>query len=782
MRKARPFIKLKVALLVIVSVIAVTSGASYAILTSVNNDLPQIPNLRNYKPPVGTQIFSEDDHLIGRIKVDKGIFVPYAQIPNTLKKALVAVEDARFYEHGGLDFQGIVRALVKDAFSLSLKEGGSTITQQLAKVLFLTPEKSITRKLKEALLARKIEQTLTKDQIIELYLNKVYFGHGAYGCEMAARTYFGKRVGDLTLGESAMIAGLVRSPSNYSPYNNMDAARSRQKTVLARMVDEKFISRGQADQAAAQTMILKNLRSSDEAAPYLVEQIRMYLEGKYGADKVYMQGLTVKTTINYRFQRAAVKAVEDGIKNHGKRQAWRGPLAKKKTDELEKFQDDPSAGATTFQPGDFLTATVLRTDDKGAYLSARGSKGFIAAKDLMWAAGLNKDKKKPQDILKPGYVVEVKVKSFDKKSRVANFTLEQSSTAQAALVCLDPWLGSIKAMVGGCDFQKNEYNHATLAHRQPGSSFKPFIYAEAMEKGLTPATVINDAPMSYDDDKWKPRNYDGEYYGPTTLREALVQSRNVVTIELLHRVGVASVIDLAKKLGMTGPFARDLTLGLGSCSASPLELTAAYCAFANGGYKVTPYVIESVADARGRVLEKNGVAVEQVMSADAAYQVTSILKDAVTRGTGKLASYLRRPVAGKTGTTNDYKDAWFVGYTPYLVTGVWVGYDDQKSLGHGESGARAALPIWFNYMSAAAPSYPADDFQVPDGIEFVDIDAKSGLLPIKGSEVIKEAFRKGNVPTEFTPVETAVLPVPAADEAVPEDAAKKSVKRLEDAD
>ena len=777
--------KIKIIVFVVIALIAVTGGASYAVINTVKRDLPQISSLKNYKSPIGTQVFSDDDHLIGRIKVDRGIFVPLSQMPDSLKRAVVAIEDARFYEHGGLDFQGIARAMVKDVISMSFKEGGSTITQQLAKVYFLTSEKSVSRKLKEMMLARKIEKSLTKDEILELYLNKIYFGHGAYGVEMAARTFFGKHVGDLSLAESAMIAGLIRSPQGYSPYNDMATAKKRQELVLKRMAEERLISQGQASVAMAQPLVLKNLRANEEVAPYLVEQIRIYLEKKYGADKVYAEGLNVKTAIDYRMQVAANRAVESGVRDLEKRQGWRGPLAMKAPAEVDKLQESKQAKASSFQPGEVVAATVLRLEDKGAVILTRSGKGYLAWADMKWAAGRDQNKKGPSDVLKPGYVIEVKPKGFGKAKGLA-FTLEQDPVCQAALVAIDPWEGKVKALVGGVDFQRSEFNHATMAHRQPGSAFKPIVYAVAMENGFTPASIINDEPRSYDNDTWKPANYDREYYGPTRLRDALVYSRNVVTIELLHEVGVQKVVDLATKLGMSGPFARNLTLALGSGSVTPLELTTAYCAFANGGYDINPVTILRVTDRSGHVLEEHESPHDQVLSTETAYQVTSMLQDAVQRGTGTLASSLGRPVAGKTGTTNDYKDAWFVGYTPNLVAGVWVGQDDDKGLGHGESGARAALPIWVRFMAPAAAAYPPDNFTIPDGIDFVQIDAATGLLPTGASEkVISEVFKKGTAPTQYVSAMPEAQPVSSSPPPVPAKAVldqEKRIKLLQDVD
>ncbi|MGA2192529.1 MAG: penicillin-binding transpeptidase domain-containing protein, partial [Nitrospirota bacterium] len=546
--------------------------------------------------------------------------------------------------------------------------------------------------------------------------------------------------------------------------------------------EEKLISRGQESKAAAQAIILKNLREGEEVAPYLVEQIRLYLESKYGVQKVYMEGLNVKTTINYGMQKAAAAAVESGVRDLDKRQGWRGPLAKRDPKEIDRLEDDTGVKQSAFHPGEIVTATVLKVDDNGAAISARGCKGYISSADMRWASGRD-GKKKPPQILMPGYVIEARVKGSGKKGMT--FSLEQEPISQGALVALDPWEGKVKAMVGGVDFQKSEFNHAVYAHRQPGSAFKPFVYAAAMESGFTPASIINDEPRSYDDDKWKPANYDREYYGPTRLREALVHSRNVVTIELLHEVGVNKVISLAKSLGMDGPFAGNLTLALGSGSVTPLELTAAYAVFANGGYKVTPITITEVTDRRGKVIESNGTSVEQALSFSTTYQVTSMLEDAVKRGTGQLATILGRPVAGKTGTTNDYKDAWFVGYTPYLVAGVWVGNDDQKPLGHGESGSRAALPIWVRFMSNAQTAYPPDGFTIPDEIEFVDVDSETGLLPTAAcKEVVLECFKKGTAPHEYAQsipeVRKETVPAAATESApVTED---KKKRLLQDVD
>lgn len=644
-RKVSRSIKLRLAVIITVALVAGLAGALLAIHHSIVNELPRIYALKDYKPPLGTSVFSSDDHLLGRIKAEKGIYVPISRIPDNLKYAVLAVEDAKFYRHEGLDYQGITRALVKDIASGSFREGGSTITQQLAKLMFLTPEKSIVRKLREAVLAVKMEEELTKDEILELYLNKAYFGHGAYGAEMAARAYFGKRVGDLSLAEAAVMAGLLKSPSKYSPYRDMENARERQAVVLGRMVEEGFISRGRADRAVRNEIRLDDIRDDENVAPHLVELVRVYLLDRYGPDTVYEGGLKVRTTIDYQMQRAAKAALEKGIKDIEARHGGTG------------------------------------------------------------------------------------------------------SGVQGALVAIESATGRIKAMVGGVDFAKNEFNHAVFARRRPGSAFKPFLYAAAMEAGFSPASIIEDEPRTYDDGRWSPENADKQFRGPTRLREALVHSMNVVTVELLNRVGVQEVTGLAKGLGMEGPFPKDLTLALGSGSVSPVEITGAYCAFANGGMSVKPYYIEGLSTRDSRVVEEAGPVTAQVLSPAAAYQVTSMLEDVIKRGTASGATGLAFPAAGKTGTTDGYQDAWFVGYSPGLAAGVWVGYDDQKSMGPGETGARAALPVWAGFMAQAVPADSSGGFAVPDDIEFAQVDAGTGLPPGTASkEVITEAFRRGEAP------------------------------------
>jgi len=743
-------IKRRVIIMLLVFVLALAAGAALAVYVSVSEELPKIAALKDYSPPPGTMVLSADDHLIGRIKADKGIYVPLANIPDALKNAVVAVEDARFYSHGGFDWRGITRAFFRNIFSGSFKEGGSTITQQLAKVMFLTQEKSIVRKLKEAVLARRLEKDLSKDEILELYLNRIYFGHGAYGVEMAARTYFGKRVGDLTLPECAMIAGLIRSPGNYSPYNSMERARGRRSVVLERMADEQFISRGSAKKAEESPITLMNLRLREEVAPHFVEEVRLYLLDRYGPKTVYEDGLTVKTTIYYDMQKAANEAVDEGLRALDKRLGWRGPVGSKGLDELYGIKDARAEDVVVLKPGQMLYATVVDVDKGGATLVARGAPGRLSLRDMDWAVeAMGKRFTGVDGMLRPGDIIEVRVVSFDNQTRTARFALEQTPEVQAALVAMEPETGYVRAMVGGSDFRLGEFNHATNAHRQPGSAFKPFVYAAAMDNGFSPASVLMDEPKEYDEGGWRPTNFDGTYNGPTSLRDALVHSGNVVTVELLSQVGISKVVKLANDLGMEGPFTKDLTLALGSCSVTPVELSAGYSALANGGYSVRPVIVLEVSDSSGKVLEKERVIKGRAMSEEAAYLVTDMLEDTAKRGTARGVGDMGRPVAAKTGTTDNYVDAWFAGYTPDLAAVTWVGYDDNRSLGRGETGARAALPIWKSFMSRALMRYAPSKFEPPEGIIFATIDADTGEAPsARTKNYAKEPFKKEETPVD----------------------------------
>ncbi len=701
--------KFKLIIFIIIILIAFLAGAGFAIF----RDIPSIKDFDKVKTPQGTKVYADDGTLIGEFKIQKGIYVSIKQIPKHLIDAVIAVEDSRFWKHKGIDYIGIGRALVTDILHMQLKEGGSTITQQLAKIMFLTPEKTISRKIKEAYLAIKIERELSKEKILELYLNNVYFGHGAYGVEMASKIYFGKSVTNINLAEAALLAALIKAPNAYSPYNDLVKAKQRQETVLERMEKEELITPQERKRASSQEIHLSSLRISTENYNYFLEFVRKQLEENFDVDKIYKGNLRIYTTLDTNAQISAQKALQAGLREVDKRIGWRGPIGKVSIKNDEKEQK------VAFSPsqGDIAKGIVLSVTNNQAIIKARGLKGKLNLQDAQWASkvidssGKIKTFKnfKLTDILSPGDIIMVKFKSVGKE---IVFSLEQEPEIEGALVALDPQNGYIRAMVGGYNFQRGEFNRAVYAKRQPGSSFKPFVYATAIEKGFTPENTILDEPISYRTGlkEWTPSNYDGEFWGEITLRRALAFSRNVPTVRLAETLRVESIINLAKRAGITSEMPADLTIALGSLSISPLELTSAFAVFANGGKKIKPIAIKYVTDATGKILLQNEPELQETISPEVAFTITNMLKDVVTYGTGTRAN-IGRPVAGKTGTSNDFKDAWFIGYTPQLVAGVWVGYDDmRKSLGQGEAGGRVSAPIWAQFMKEALTNKEPQDF------------------------------------------------------------------------
>lgn len=751
-------------LIVAAAVAALVLGGGLGIFYAQSDDLPWIDSIKDYKPSQATVVYSDDDEVLGRFSLEKGSPVPLKKIPKSLKDGVVAVEDARFYRHHGIDYQGMTRAFWVDVFSMSFKEGGSTITQQVAKNLFLSSEKSIKRKVKEVLLAVKMEKQLTKYEILDLYLNRIYFGHGVYGVEMAARTYFGKHVSELSLAECALLAGLPKAPSQYSPYVNFNRAKARQYIVLGRMVDEHFITKEEMLQAYRVPLQLRSLKNRMELAPHLMEQIRVYLEDNYGEKEVYNGGLRVHTTINAKWQRTAVDALQEGLRAVDKRQGYRGPIGHQ---DPQKHKVKGLAGEilapAAVRPGEVVTGTVLEVEPKFAVVEARGLRGQISLSDMAWAGkrlSLDGSKvvrngpvKKAADVLAVGDIVSVRIRKVDMAAKKAVLSLEQEPIVEGALVAIESSTGYVRAMVGGYDFTKSEYNHAVQARRQPGSAFKPFIYAAAMEHGYSPASVIDDAPITFDENlprSWKPENYDHKFYGSTTLREALAFSRNIPTIKLLQEVGVGRVIEFVQKTGIKGPFQHDLTLALGSFSASPLELTSAYSVFAAKGVRSEPLFIKYVANAEGETLENHSPSYDDAIDPATCYLATSMMQDVIRYGTGRRASAMGRPLAGKTGTTNNSVDTWFVGFSPTLTAGVWVGFDNNRPMGR-ETGASAALPVWMRFMERALADIPVDDFVVPDNVVPLMVDAATGAVSDEGagdpgSSAVLEYFRRGTEP------------------------------------
>jgi penicillin-binding protein 1A len=617
-------------------------------------DLPEVKTLEEYKPSITSRVYSDNNKLLAEFFMENRTPVALADVPETLIKALIAAEDTRFYSHHGLDLRGIARAMFRNIRARKVLEGGSTLTQQLAKVLFLTPERSYTRKLKEMALALRIEQRYTKQEILSLYLNQIYFGNGAYGVSAAAQIYYNKKAKDLTLDECAMLAGLPRSPKYYSPFKSQEKARGRRAYVLNRMVNMGVISRAQADEAKKTPLPEHPAAAPGGPAPYFVEYVRQKVEERFGSSILYSGGLNIYTSLN------------DGLQAHAE-QAVRAGLAK---------------------------------------IEARRSRKAAAPVPL-----------------------------------------------QAALLAIDPATGRIRAMVGGRDFSQSQFNRAWQSLRQPGSAFKPLIYAAALDRGFGASDILDDSPLTLQVDNkrtWSPENFSHTYQGPVTMRKALVQSLNIPTVRLLGKIGIGEAIGYARKFGIKSPLTPYPSLALGSSDVTLFELVSAYTIFDNRGVRIGPVSILTITDSAGRVLYANDAIPEQVIKPETAFLITNLLRGVIERGTAWKARELGRPAAGKTGTTNNYCDAWFLGYTPDLVAGVWVGYDDRRSIGPKETGARAALPIWLEFMKQAVAGHEPEEFAVPDGVIFREVDITTGLLSTEHCrQSVREAFLPGTEPRQY---------------------------------
>ncbi len=756
----RPWRWWQISLLVLGAAILLGGLTAGGLLWHFSKDLPALEQLGTYQPSLVTQVYSVDQKLIGQFFIERRILTPVADIPERLRRAVIAVEDIRFFEHPGLDYIGMLRAAWTNVRRGGKVEGASTITQQLARSLFLSSERTFDRKVRELILAYKMELVLTKEQILELYLNQIYFGQGAYGVASAAQTYFGKDLSALSVAESAFMAGLPKSPNHYSPFKAYDRAKKRQEHVLARMEEAKFLTAGERDQAAAEILNFRR-PGAEQAAPYFVEYIRQLLVAKYGEAMVYKGGLKIFTTVNMEMQKAAEAAFASGLRGLDKRQGWRGPL---RTVDANT-PTPPIVAAVTDQAlkvGDYREALVTKVA-KDHYLVQIGTTaGKLAFDDMAWAKRRLTGPDTAKDIvvnqnlkqvLKPGDVIEVMVKKLDRDT--IHVQLEQTPLVEGGLIALDPGNGAIRAMVGGYDFSRSEYNRAVQAHRQPGSAFKPIIYATALNQGMSPASVILDAPVVYeqeqDEKTWKPENYGRKIHGMVSLRDALAHSHNLATVRLLDKVGVKNVIDFAKTVGVVSPLAADLSLGLGSSSVGLMELTSAYSVLLNQGSRVEPYAIVLVRDNAGKVLEQAEPQALPVISKETAYLITNMMEDVIQKGTGQAAKVITRPIAGKTGTTDEFINAWFIGGAPNLIAGIYVGFDDRRSLGEAESGAHAALPIWIDFMREAFKPLPVVTFTIPEGVTFVKVDPETGLLEgEEGQASTVELFTKGSEPTQAT--------------------------------
>jgi penicillin-binding protein 1A len=850
------------------------AAGAIAFYAAFVRDLPDLHDVHDYRPALASRVFDRHGSPIGEFFTERRQLTPLDEIPEHVVRAFIASEDSAFFEHAGIDYVSILRAVwVNVRAGGEIKQGASTITQQMVKGLLLSPERKFRRKIREMILAHRIEERFSKEEILYLYLNQIYFGHGAYGIGEAARTYFGKAVGELDVSEAALLAGLPKAPSRYSPLSHPEAGERRRIYVLERMLTDHVIDRDAYDAAVDAPPILAEERDFADAgaAGYFTEEVRRRLFDELGGDAVLRGGVTIETTLDLDLQTAAVRAVQQGVGDLERRQGYRGPLRRvADTDipaELQRLAeangftppedpgaledaaveesaaiDEVAAAEEEFQavgevaaaeeesaavdevaeaetPAGSLTADALYEGvvtevDADAQIArvrfAPEIEAVVALEDVSWARPPD-PKSAPRrvrsiaTVFSEGDVARFRLRppaedAEDEETEGAGddirVVLYQEPIVQGALLSIDVASQEVLALVGGYDFEKSQFNRVTQARRQPGSAFKPLIYSAALSKGYTPASILFDRPVVYTDEEsgfvWRPRNYKGSFYGPITLREALARSVNNATVHLFRDVGVDFVIDYVRQLGIESPLNRDLSLALGSSDLSLLELTRAYAVYAAGGRRVTPTFIRRVTDRNGEVLLENvplgdlapaedgataevdvaaaseemaedGGAVadgealdpDQIISPELAYLTTSLLRAVVEdpRGTGWRLKALGRPLAGKTGTTNDQADAWFLGFSPDIATGVWVGHDESRFLGWGETGSRAAAPIWVGYMGAALRDRPVNAFRVPDPIvypiDFVTIDRKTGLLAGAGStDVVREAFLPGTAPTE----------------------------------
>ncbi len=697
--------------------IAITMALAYP-------NLPDISDLEDYHPKLPLRVYSVEGDLIGEFGEEHRTLTPIAEIPDVMKNAILAIEDARFFQHGGIDYIGMVRAALANV-GRSKSQGASTITMQVARNVYLSSEKTFTRKIYEVLLTFKLEHNLSKDQILEIYMNQIYLGNRAYGFAAACETYFGKPLKDITVAEAAMLAGLPKAPSAYNPIKNPKRARIRQQYIIERMLDNGFITAAQAEVAKSEVLHVKTAAMRTQVhAEYVAEMVRQAMFAQYGAE-TYTRGLDVRTTLVSAQQEAAYKALRRGIMDFERRQVYRGPekfiTLPKDPQEIEDAVDE----VLDEHPdnGDVQSAVVIEADAKRLRAMRQGGEMLEITGDGLKPAqsGLS-DKAAPNIRLRPGAVIRVA------KTAKGSWEITQLPEVEGAFVALDPRDGAIKALVGGFDFNKNKFNHVTQAWRQPGSSFKPFIYSAALEKGFTPSTVVNDAPLFFDagvtgGQPWEPKNYDGTFEGPMSLRKGLAKSKNMISIQILQSIGANYAQDWIGKFGFDAdkhpPY---LTMALGAGSVTPMQMAVGYSVFANGGIRINPWLVSKVSEQRGKVLVETAT---PELSEDSraieprnAFMMTSLLQEVTRSGTAARAqATLKRPdVYGKTGTTNDSMDAWFAGYQPTLAAVTWIGYDTPRKLGDRETGGGLSLPVWISFMETALKNVPVMEPEPPEGI------------------------------------------------------------------
>ena len=720
-------------------------------------DLPTLESLTDYRPKVPLRVYSEDGYLIGEFGEERRAVVKINEVPVRMKQAILAAEDERFYQHGGVDTMGVLRAALANLSAGGAKEGASTITMQVARNFFLTSEKTLKRKISEALLAVKIEHNLSKDRILELYINQIYLGQRAYGFAAAAQVYFGKPLDKLNAAEIAMLAGLPKAPSRYNPFVNLKRAEARQRYVLHRMRELKFLSEEEHQASLKQELRFKSTRQSrDLAADYVAEIVRQELYTRY-QEGIYSSGMKVFTTVLRKNQIAANEAVLRGVLDYDRRHSYRGPegqvhLDREAPNLLNVLMDDALDSLEEF--GGLTPAVVLEAAPKHIKVYREG--GYIeeiSGDGLQMVAKTLAEKAPEKQKIKRGAIIRLY------QADDGHWSVVQLPQVEAALVAADPQSGAIRALVGGFDFSRNKFNHATQAWRQPGSSFKPFIYSAALEKGLTAATVINDAPIlisaaeTGSGKEWAPQNFDGKFEGPMRMRTALTKSKNMVSIRILQDIGVPYAQDYIQRFGFSAKeHPAYLAMALGAGSVTPLQMTGAYSVFANGGYRVQPYLIAKIVDNRGKVIEqakpvRAGAGAERVIDPRNTFIMTSILRDVARIGTAAKARELGRyDLAGKTGTTNNLVDPWFAGYNPTQVAVAWIGFDQPRTLGNQETGGHAALPMWISYMGKVLKGVPDEPYPVPSGVVQAKIDPLTGLRVGEDESGLYEYFYQEFLP------------------------------------
>ena len=729
----------------------------FSTLWYFSSDLPDYKILANYKPPISSRVHSGEGQLIAEYAIQKRLFIPYESIPKKVVNSFLSAEDKNFFSHPGVDAKSITRAIIKNLkniFSNKRLEGASTITQQVAKNFLLTNEVSIKRKIKEAILAFRIERAYSKERIMELYLNQIYLGEGTYGVAAASLEYFDKAVSDLSYNESALLAALPKAPSKYNPYKSKEKAKIRRNIVLKNLYENSYINKKQYENFIKKEIKLKKRKIKLlEEANFYSEEVRRIISDKYGYDQLYKGGLSIRTPLNSFFQIEALKALRKGLETYDRRHGWRGPLTniKKKdwVNDVKEYKADKSLGWNLAKIIEINKLTIkIETDKKDI--------GYVDFKEASWTR-----KKSFEDFLKLNDIIYIKKIKEDK------WKLKQLPKINGSIVVMDPYTGRVLAMVGGFSFKLSEFNRATQANRQPGSAFKPFVYAAALENGFSPSSLVLDAPFVMEQGEglktWKPENYGKKFYGPSTLRTGIEKSRNLMTVRVAQKVGFEQISKYANSFGIYENIPELLSVSLGSAETTLIKLTNAYCTFVNGGKKVKPIFIDRIQDRRGKTIFKSDLRKclgceeisylkqeipviednrEQIISPQTAYQMTSMLEGVVKRGTGRKLRNLNLILAGKTGTTNKNMDAWFLGFTSKLAIGVYVGFDEPKTLGKYETGAKAALPIFKEFVKKVIKKRDAMPFKIPKNINLVMVDAETGLPPnLNSKKIIYESFK-----------------------------------------